>query len=220
MDIKFRKGQDPASPLVVVNCFGNEAEGLMPLLKGETPDHSLLAVSGLDWDNDLSPWKAEAVFKGGSGFGGRGGEYLRKLTSTILPDVISREGTDPSAVYIAGYSLAGLFALYALYSCDAFDGAASCSGSLWFPGFLDFAKTREFPKKPSRIYLSLGDKEAKTRNPVMATVEYNTRELFGIYRDMGIDTEFVLNPGNHFKDPEKRLSDGIRSFLMSPSIIK
>jgi hypothetical protein len=30
---------------------------------------------------------------------------------------------------------------------------------------------------------------------------------------MGIDTEFVLNPGNHFKDPEKRLSDGIRSLL-------
>ena len=41
-----------------------------------------------------------------------------------------------SFIGIAGYSLAGLFALYALYKTDAFTRVASMSGSLWFPGIM------------------------------------------------------------------------------------
>ncbi|MDT3389657.1 MAG: alpha/beta hydrolase, partial [bacterium] len=93
--------------------------------------------------------------------------------------------------------------------------AASASGSFWFPGFLEFASSREFVGKPEKLYLSLGDAEARTRNPVMATVQDNTEKLAVLYRGRGLDTVFELNPGNHFKDPALRMAKGIRSILES-----
>ena len=77
---------------------------------------------------------------------------------------------------IAGYSLGGLFALYAAYHCDEFRRVASMSGSLWFPDFREYVLSHDFANRPDRIYLSLGDKEAKTRNPVLKTVQEGARD--------------------------------------------
>lgn len=62
---------------------------------------------------------------------------------------------------IAGYSLAGLFALYAIYQTDVFTRVGCISGSLWFPGFLEYVFTHESKRRPGCLYFSLGDKEAK-----------------------------------------------------------
>ncbi len=43
---------------------------------------------------------------------------------------------------------------------NAFTAIAAASPSVWYPGWMDFARTRQ-PKVP-RIYLSLGDAEEKT----------------------------------------------------------
>ena len=66
---------------------------------------------------------------------------------------------------LAGYSLAGLFALYAAHKAKAFSRFVAASPSAWFPRFVDFAKTTPFATKPQHIYLSLGDAEAKTKIP-------------------------------------------------------
>ena len=50
------------------------------------------------------------------------------------------------------------------------------SGSFWVDGWSDYAKTHALRKKAS-IYLSLGGKEDKTDNPLMATVGTRTKEL-------------------------------------------
>ena len=83
------------------------------------------------------------------------------------------------------------------------------SGSLWFPGFIDFAKEHDMKKVPDKIYLSLGDKEAKTRNPLMQKVQENTEALAEYYSRMGIDVDFEMNPGNHFRDVALRCAKGI-----------
>ena len=44
---------------------------------------------------------------------------------------------------LAGYSLAGLFALYALYQTDVFARAASMSGSFWFEGIMEYVCSHE-----------------------------------------------------------------------------
>ena len=51
--------------------------------------------------------------------------------------------------------------------------AVSVSGSLWFPGFREYVL---FPPvhQPDCVYFSLGDKERKTRNSVLQTVQENT----------------------------------------------
>ena len=194
-------------PLVVVNTFGDEPLDL------DCPDCNLMVVHGIDWNKDMSPWKAEAVFKGEADFDGGADSYLKILTEELIPQAKRDYGLIPEKTYIAGYSLAGLFSLYSLYNTDYFDGACSCSGSLWYPGFREYAIDNDFKKIPARIYLSLGDKEAKTKNPIMSKVEENTRILYEHYVSKGIDAAFVLNPGGQFKDERKRLQQGINRLV-------
>ena len=198
------------APLVVLNCFGDEGEAVASELdKLVASPYSLLAINVSDWNSALSPWKAPAVFKGEPDFGCGADEYISELSDKIVPAACSEYGVRPRAIYIAGYSMAGLFALYSLYKTDLFAGCASCSGSLWFPGFYEFASEHEFASAPSKIYLSLGDREAKTKNPVMATVEDKTRGIAERYKSKGYDVRFEMNQGGHFNDPELRTAKGI-----------
>ena len=210
----FREGRSESAPLVVMNSFGDEwkhvAEELEEL---EAPDHAFLAVSGFEWNVDLSPWKAPAVFKGEPDFGGGADAYLEQLTNEIVPEAVRKHGIDPDAVYIAGYSMAGLFALYSLYKTGVFNGAASCSGSLWYPGFIDYVHANDFAGTPSKVYLSLGDREAKTRNPVMATVEDNAKAAATLYKGKGVDVVLEMNKGGHFDEPALRTAKGIAWLL-------
>ena len=85
---------------------------------------------------------------------------------------------------------------------------AAASPSVWFPGFPEYAREHEI-LVPS-VYLSLGDREEKTRNPVMATVAERIRELEGLLRSRGVDCTLEWNEGNHFRDADKRTA---RAFL-------
>lgn len=168
-----------------------------------------LAVARVDdWNRELSPWQAEKCLRNGGDFGGRAGEYLDRLAREI-PEFEQKCGLTPARRAICGYSLAGLCALYALYATDIFCGAVSASGSLWFDGWLDFMR-RNAPKKPETCaYLSVGDREARTRNSRLAGVEDCTREAAKIFAAQGVRTEFALNPGNHFRDCGLRLARGV-----------
>lgn len=198
------------APLVVLNCFGDEGEAVASELDGIVDfSYSLLAVTVSDWNISLSPWTAPSVFKGEPDFGDGADEYINELVKDIVPAARASNDLKPGAVYIAGYSMAGLFALYSLYKTDFFTGCASCSGSLWFPGFPGFVSEHEFVSSSPAVYLSLGDREAKTKNPVMATVEDKTRGISECYKAKGYDVFFEMNQGGHFNDPELRTAKGI-----------
>lgn len=156
-------------------------------------DFRLIAVKVGDWNRDLSPWEAPAVF-GKEDFGGGASDTLFEILS-LTED---REKT----YYIGGYSLAGLFALWAVYRTDVFSGAAAASPSVWFPGFTDLVKSNKV--KCGKVYLSLGDKEEKAKNPVMATVGDCIREIYGVLKERNIDCTLEWNQGNHFKDADLR----------------
>lgn len=202
------------APLVVLNCFGDEGEMVASELdKFVCVPYSLLAVTVSDWNISLSPWTAPSVFKGEPDFGDGADEYINELVKDIVPAARASNDLKPGAVYIAGYSMAGLFALYSLYKTDFFTGCASCSGSLWFPGFPGFVSEHEFVSSSPAVYLSLGDREAKTKNPVMATVEDNTKALAELYKSKGYDVLFEMNQGGHFNDPALRTAKGIKWLL-------
>ena len=54
------------------------------------------------------------------------------------------------------------------------------------------------------IYLSLGDREEKAKNPVMARVGECIRRQHSLLDGRGIDTVLEWNPGNHFMDAPRR----------------
>ena len=114
---------------------------------------------------------------------------------------------------LAGYSLAGLFAVYALYRTDLFRRAASASGSFWYPSFADYAETHDFAAKPDAVSLSLGDREADARQPVLATVAQQTERIAALFRARGVPVQFVWNAGNHFQEPARRLASCICGML-------
>ncbi len=153
----------------------------------------LTAVTVSRWNYDLSPWTAPAVF-GKESFG----DGAKKTLEEVLQLCADREKT----YIIGGYSLAGLFALWAACQTDAFSAVAAASPSIWFPGFLDHMKENRIQAKA--VYLSLGDREEKTRNPVMATVGERIREAHDLLAGQGIRTVLEWNPGNHFKEADIR----------------
>lgn len=202
------------APLIILNNFsGDGASVIQAMREIDTPDCNLLVVGDLKWDHDMTPWYCPPLSENDTPCTGGADAYLNLLLTQILPEARAKiEGT-PSFIGIAGYSLAGLFALYAAYRCDAFDRVASMSGSLWFPDFKDFAFTHELKRWPDRLYLSLGDREAKTRNPLLRTVQSNTEALAAHYELLGIPVTWELNPGNHFKDAARRSAKGIKAIL-------
>ena len=165
-------------------------------------DFCLLTFIVEDWNRDLSPWKAKAVFKG-EDFG----EGARETLEEILLFLSDRDKN----YYLCGYSLAGLFALWASFKTDIFTGIAAVSPSVWFPGFIDYMKERQI--KADKVYLSLGDKEEKTKNPIMSTVGDCIREAEEIVKSQGAKTTLEWNEGNHFRDVDIRVSKGIAWLL-------
>ncbi len=153
----------------------------------------LIAVRINDWNKDLSPWEAPAVF-GKESFGSGASETLGELLQLC--------GDKSRTYYIGGYSLAGLFALWAAYQTDVFKGVAAASPSMWFPGFAEYMKKNEI--KTDTVYLSLGDREEKARNHVMATVGDRIREAHVLLKERGVNCILEWNEGNHFKDADLR----------------
>lgn len=162
----------------------------------------LIALKVDDWNKDLSPWKAPAVF-GIEDFGDGAYDTLSKVLSLC--------SDESKKYYIGGYSLAGLFALWASAQTDRFEGVAAASPSVWFPDFLEYMHERKPQCK--KIYLSLGDREEKTRNPVMATVGDRIRELDAFLKQEGFDCVLEWNEGNHFKDFDIRTAKAFASVM-------
>ena len=207
-------GNKPGIPVIYLNTYSDEGQQVFEAVQavGCLP-FNLATISNLDWNHDMAPWDNPAAFKKGEPFTGGADDYLRLLVEEIIPRAEKELAGPPAWRGIAGYSLAGLFALYAIYQTDVFARVGSMSGSLWFPGFKEYIFTHEPKRRPDCIYFSLGDKESKTRNPVLKTVQENTEEIRAFYQSKGIDTEFQMNPGNHFVQGIERTAAGIQWLL-------
>ena len=174
-------------------------------------DFALLAVKVNNWNIDLSPWNSPAVF-GNENFGEGAEETLKYINDLVERDYKDRR------IILGGYSLAGLFALWAGTKSDAFDGIVAASPSVWFPGFTEYMK--EFEMKADAVYLSLGDKESKTRNAVLATTDVCMKKTHEILLEQGIKCSLEWNEGNHFRDPEIRMAKGFAWTLRYDNLCK
>ena len=196
--MEIREYGDRAAQIVLIQPIDRldaaSAEKEYDMIRKMTDRNFMLRTYAVDsWNDDLSPWEAPAVF-GNEGFAGKAEETLREIEKDCRG-----EG---KAYLIGGYSLAGLFALWSACGTDVFSGVAAASPSVWFPGFADYLVSNEIRSKS--IYLSLGDKEAKTRNPVMSTVADRIREAYCLFQNRNKKCILEWNEGNHFREPDLR----------------
>ena len=166
------------------------------------------AIPVKSWNNELSPWEAPAVW-GKENFGGNAADTLRFLTEQVIP-TLKKQFALPGNVRIilGGYSLAGLFALWASTQTDLFYGIAAASPSVWFPEWMKFEQRH--PMQAQHVYLSLGDKEEHTKNAVMAVVGDNIRALHRELAERGKSCVLEWNCGGHFKDTDLRTARAFR----------
>ncbi|MGM9941387.1 MAG: hypothetical protein ACI32N_05275 [Bulleidia sp.] len=162
-------------------------------------DSSVLYVYDFDWNRYLSPWPCERVFSNGNDFEGKADDFLNELLETV--SALEYEKT-----VIAGYSLAGLFSLYACVNTNVFDGCVCCSGSLWYPEFVSYVTAH--PVQCDHVYLSLGNREKNTKNRLLRNVETCSLEVYRILQKQ-CDTFFAYNEGTHSDDITGRLKKGI-----------
>ena len=202
---------EATAPIIYLNTVSGEGQKVYEAAQAVgCPTFSLVTISNLDWNHDMAPWNNPAAFKKGKPFTGGTDNYLRLLVEEIIPKAEKELAGSPAWRGIAGYSLAGLFALY---RTDVFSRVGCMSGSLWFPGFKEYVFSHEPKRWPDCIYFSLGDREAKTRNSVLKTVQENTEAIHAFYQSKDIDTAFQLNPGNHFVQRIERTAAGIQWLL-------
>ncbi|WP_026671121.1 alpha/beta hydrolase-fold protein [Butyrivibrio sp. AE3006] len=202
----YEFGDKSASKVLVQPVDGHDLEVIeneIAMIKEKTGEDFLLVAFQVDsWNSDLSPWKAPAVF---------GNEDFGEGAEDTLAEILDYCKDESKSYYIGGYSLAGLFALWAVYQTDLFKGVAAVSPSMWFPGFDDYMKEQEI--KCKNVYLSLGNKEEKARNPVMATVGDRIRGAQAFLNEKKVNCTLEWNEGNHFRDPDLRSAKGFAWIL-------
>ena len=165
-------------------------------------DFCLAAFVVEDWNKELSPWNAPAVF---------GNEDFGNGAERTLAEIFYYMNISEKKYFLGGYSLAGLFALWTAFRTNGFSGIAAVSPSVWFSGFIDYM--REHEPLSNNIYLSLGNKEEKTKNPTMSQVGKAIRECYGILQEKNRLCTLEWNQGNHFKEPELRMANGFAWLL-------
>ena len=159
----------------------------------------------------MSPWYMNKLYENDNDYIGEADNYIEQLENKIVPEIKSIVGD--KEIILAGYSLAGLFAIYSLYKTNIFNKIISASGSLWYPNLIEYVKENKILNKPDKIYFSLGNKESKTKNEILSKVEVNTKYLVEFYKNQGIKTIYEENEGNHFQDVYLRLVKAIKWIL-------
>lgn len=198
-------------PVVLLNTVHDEGENIWNCCKEfNCPDFILVTVSNINWNDDMTPWEYK---DSRISCHGQANEYIDFIKQELIPELSLNIENKMNSYILAGYSLAGLFALYAIYQTNLFDSLAIASGSFWYPDFVEYVKNHDMKKRPQYIYFSLGHKEKNTKHPYMKYVEQNTLELVNYYQNLGIPTVYEENQGNHFYQADERMAKAIYTVL-------
>ena len=202
----YRQNELENVPLVILAAHRESTEQLMEACARPL---DILVCLDLDWDADLSPWPSKPVISKEDDFKGYGFELAKDFEKALshVPE------TRKSCIIVAGYSMGGLFALYAPYFINNLYGIAAASPSVWYPDFYEYIDTNPYPYSITRISLSLGDRESCHSNPYLKTTETVLRKLDQLYVSRNISCSFRLDPGDHFTQPDKRLAACIATVL-------
>ena len=163
----------------------------------------LVAFDVEDWMLDLMPWPDRNISREDDA-GKRGLQTLDYVLLSLLPALRETYGHLP--VIIGGYSLGGLFGLWASSLTDSFASVAAASPSVWIKDWMSFAGSH--PVMASTVYLSLGKEEEKVKNRAIKRVGDCIREEHELLsRQLGRERcALVWEEGNHFTDNEGRLA--------------
>ena len=163
----------------------------------------LAAFEVKDWTLDLLPWPDSHISREEEA-GKRAPSTLDFALKSLLPALEKDYGPLPAV--IGGFSLGGLFALWASTLTDRFRAVAAASPTLWIQDWPVYSE--KHPTLAGDVYLSLGDREEHVRNQAIARVGDRLREEHrSLLERLGPEhCTLVWETGNHFTDNDGRLA--------------
>ena len=173
---------------------------------------NIVAISGMKWNDALTPWKAPALNPKEEDFKGKAKDFLASLLGDIFVNTEQSLRLHHPKRHLIGVSLAGLFAVWASTVTNKFESVASISGSFWYDGFVEWFKEQEL--KTDRYFLSLGDKEVKAKNERLASVGSCTEAILQIIQDKSNEVTFITDDGNHFEFFKERIEKAISASIV------
>ena len=171
------------------------------LAANATKGFAIVFFDTVEWAKALMPWHDEAVSRDEE-VGMHAQDTLIYIEESLVPWMHERFGKLPCI--IGGYSLGGLFALWAARQSTAFGAVAAASPSLWIKGWADFADSHDL--NAQLAYVSLGDREEHCRNQRMARIGDCVRhEHLTLANQIGSSaTTLEWNSGGHFGNEAER----------------
>ena len=119
--------------LIPIGLDANEMENI-----AQQHQANLVIISGMDWNNDLTPWIAQGVKPQEAMFGGNAKQFLALLLNMVVPTIEAQLSASIVNRTLLGTSLSGLFVLWAWSQCNVFTSIGSLSGSFWYDGFAEW----------------------------------------------------------------------------------
>ena len=171
---------------------------------------NIVIISEMDWNNDMTPWKAPAVKEGE--FGGRASQFLDRLKGDIFFNLENSLQIRNPKRYLMGLSLSGLFTIWAAIMKPLFEGVASISGSFWYDGFAEWLLKQE-KLQCVRLYISMGEKEKETKVKRFASIEEDTMKVVETLILKGAEVAFEVTEGGHNSPVLPRIEKSVVSFL-------
>ena len=113
IEIFYNNAENKIVPVIILNTFGGEGcEVWNECQKLNTNDFILVAISKIDWNNDMTPWECPPLYKGDEYYKGYADKYLDIIANDVIPKVtnIVKNDLNKEIDYfgIAGYSLRGI----------------------------------------------------------------------------------------------------------------
>ena len=216
--------------LEVVNCKGGASAPVIYVI--DSPEHphdfamlapqvraTLVRVPVQRWSDALTPWPAPGLYREEPDFGGDAAATLAELVDEAIPTKERGSGLDPSSRAVCGYSLGGLFSLYAFVHGTIFDACGCLSGSVWYEGWVNHMRGLGLELSGKFAYLSVGTKEKRAARPILRTVQDNMEECARILQKAGCEVQYQTSPGNHLQFVAERTKAGLAAiddFLLRP----
>ena len=216
----------PETPTIRILHQGSGGESSSVIYAIDLPEHPFdlaEAVSGLhanvitvpvcNWDQSLTPWEAPALYREQSDFGGEAAATLQQLITETIPQTEAQYGLHPAQRALAGYSLGGLFTTWAFLQNDTFAAMASLSGSLWFPGWMEYCQhlCKSLSLQNRFAYFSVGTGEKRASSATFRQVEANTQQTAELFEAVGAKVVFRTSPGKHFDHVTERWTAGFKA---------
>ena len=167
---------------------------------------SIVVFGDVDWNDELTPWPTEGVFRKAKPFGGHAAGFLDKLIHEIIPNAEKQLGVKEAERTILGVSLSGLFAVWSMFETDAFTNVISISGSLWYDGFVEWMEKQTPSPLVKKVCMLLGEKEKLAKDKRMATVEEKSLAAADVIKSRSqAAVMFEIVEGTHFSPIMPRL---------------